>query len=466
MESYDLKPTTKNILATLKNDKIRRREYIIRFIDFLDNLNQNASISLDGDWGSGKTFFIKQIAYILLQTNKFIRRASNNDFELNELKSFLGEKAIQDRVLLPVYYNAWENDNNTDPVLTIIKEIIKAYSSSGKFEGDSNVKEGIKDIIKNLIASFSLEIPIQNSDNTSGSTILNISGVNIANIVDSFDKFKKENLLKQIEEQDSIKNKINELLSTLCIEKGDRFVIFIDELDRCKPTFAVNLLERIKHYFDNEYVIFIFSTNIIELQNTVKKYYGDNFDSFTYLDKFFDYKFSLPSPDIKNYLNFIEAPLSSSYVDEHILYIIEHFNLSMRNINHFLSTYKIVSYSFNNSQEISDEPGLLFCQECIIPILVYLFLFDKAKYISFMQGNEDTFFAELINNKKKDKYAEDFLNLAKNKSSPDPKDIETLKVMYKKLFSKEKYYKFYDNSKYQFPNWIKDKIEKSMSCFF
>ena len=466
MESYDLKPTTENILATLKNDKIRRREYIIRFIDFLDNLNQNASISLDGDWGSGKTFFIKQIAYILLQTNKFIRRVSNNDFELNELKSFLGEKAIQDRVLLPVYYNAWENDNNTDPVLTIIKEIIKAYSSSGKFEGDSNVKEGIKDIIKNLIASFSLEIPIQNSDNTSGSTILNISGENIANIVDSFDKFKKENLLKQIEEQDSIKNKINELLSTLCIEKGDRFVIFIDELDRCKPTFAVNLLERIKHYFDNEYVIFIFSTNIIELQNTVKKYYGDNFDSFTYLDKFFDYKFSLPSPDIKNYLNFIEEHLSSSYVDEHILYIIEHFNLSMRNINHFLSTYKIVSYSFNNSQGISDEPGLLFCQECIIPILVYLFLFDKAKYISFMQGNEDTFFAELINNKKKDKYAEDFLNLAKNKIGPEPKGIETLKVMYKKLFSKEKYYNFYDNSKYQFPNWIKDKIEKSMSCFF
>ena len=204
----------------------------------------------------------------------------------------------------------------------------------------------------------------------------------------------------------------------------------------------------------------------IELQNTVKKYYGDNFDSFTYLDKFFDYKFSLPSPDIKNYLNFIEEPLSSSYVDDHILYIIEHFNLSMRNINHFLSTYKIVSYSFNNSQGISDEPGLLFCQECIIPILVYLFLFDKAKYISFMQGNEDTFFAELINNKKKDKYADDFLNLAKNKSSPDPKDIGTLKVMYKKLFSKEKYYNFYDNSKYQFPNWIKDKIEKSMSCFF
>ena len=199
MESYDLKPTTENILATLKNDKIRRREYIIRFIDFLDNLNQNASISLDGDWGSGKTFFIKQIAYILLQTNKFIKKASNNDIELNELKSFLGEKTIQDRILLPVYYNAWENDNNTDPVLTIIKEIIKAYSSSGKFEGDSNAKEGIKDIIKNLIASFSLEIPIQNSDNTSGSTILNISGENIANIVDSFDKFKKENLLKQFE---------------------------------------------------------------------------------------------------------------------------------------------------------------------------------------------------------------------------------------------------------------------------
>ena len=164
MKNYDLKPTIENVLATLKNDKIRRREYVIRFIDFLDNLNQNASVAIDGDWGSGKTFFIKQIAYILLQTNKFIKKSSNNDNELNELKNFLGEKTIQDRILLPVYYNAWENDNRADPVLSIIKEIIKLYSSSGKFESDSNVKNGIKEILRNIISSINLHIPISNPE--------------------------------------------------------------------------------------------------------------------------------------------------------------------------------------------------------------------------------------------------------------------------------------------------------------
>lgn len=463
MHNYDLKPTKENVFMTLSNDKIHRREYINRFIYFLDNIDSSVSVSIDGDWGSGKTFFIKQIVYILLQTNKFIKNISNQENKIEELKQLLGTQTVQDRTLLPVYYNAWKNDNTIDPVLSLVKEIIKLYSCSGKFNGDVNLKNGIKKICKDIISSIDLHIPIGNN-----TTMIDISGKNLSNIVDSLECFEKHNYLEQIEEQDIIYDKINELFKSLCEEQGDRFIIFVDELDRCKPIFAVNFLERIKHYFDNEYVSFVFSTNIVELQNTIKAVYGNNFDAYTYLDKFFDFKFQLPSVDVKQYLDFINWNISEGYTKQHILFLMEHFSLSMRNINHYLKTYDIVSKAFLGNLDISKNLGIKFCYECIIPILVYLFLFDKERYNNFLLGNEETFFSNLMSCKKSDEYITDFVKLANNYSSSEPKNVGTLKVIYKMIFSKEKYYDFFEKalSKYCFEDDLKRKIEASMSCFF
>ena len=50
------------------------------------------------------------------------------------------------------------------------------------------------------------------------------------------------------------------------VERGNRLIIFIDELDRCKPTFAVHLLEQIKHYIFDDRITFVFSINLEQLQ--------------------------------------------------------------------------------------------------------------------------------------------------------------------------------------------------------
>lgn len=63
-------------------------------------------------------------------------------------------------------------------------------------------------------------------------------------------------------------------------------IIFIDELDRCKPSFAVHLLEQIKHYLYDERIIFVLSVNQEELQYTIKHFYGNEFDASRYLDRF------------------------------------------------------------------------------------------------------------------------------------------------------------------------------------
>ena len=369
MKSYDLKPTKENILATLKNDKICRRTYLINFLKFLDNIDTNATISIDGDWGSGKTFFIKQVIYILLSTNKFINHKEMGTNK-EELESFLGKEIIYDRAYLPVYYNAWKNDNSMDPLLSVVKEVIASYSNSTKFSGNADVKKGIKETIKTIISAVDVHIPLTNNEDPTNKGSIDISGENLSNIIDSLENFKKKNYLEQIEEQDILQQKIIDLFNTLCVEKGDHFVVFIDELDRCKPTFAINLLERIKHYFDNEKITFVFSTNIIELQHTVKKYYGNNFDAENYLDKFFNYRLQLPSVNTKQYIDYIGEIMVPNYVSEQIIFIIQHFKLTMRNINHYFQTYNVVSSLFERQADILNDYGSKFCSDCIIPILV------------------------------------------------------------------------------------------------
>ena len=97
--------------------------------------------------------------------------------------------------------------------------------------------------------------------------------------------------------------KINEFFSAIFKEQGNRLVIFIDELDRCKPDFAVKLLERIKHYFVNPDITFVFSINSMELQHTIKQYYGSEFDACKYLDRFFDLRIVLPDISTEKFLS-------------------------------------------------------------------------------------------------------------------------------------------------------------------
>jgi hypothetical protein len=70
--------------------------------------------------------------------------------------------------------------------------------------------------------------------------------------------------------------------------------IFVDELDRCRPSFAISLLEGIKHLFGVKGVCFVVSTNMAQLSESVKAVYGSGFDGYQYLKRFFEVEFTLP----------------------------------------------------------------------------------------------------------------------------------------------------------------------------
>lgn len=63
--------------------------------------------------------------------------------------------------------------------------------------------------------------------------------------------------------------------------------IFIDELDRCRPSVAIDTLEQVKHLFDLPEIKFIIATDTTQLSHSVKTIYGEGFHGRTYLRRFF-----------------------------------------------------------------------------------------------------------------------------------------------------------------------------------
>ena len=87
MKSIELQPNKENLLRTFELDAIERNVDIYRFINLLNAIEDNCSVALDGAWGSGKTFFVKQTKMILDAYNEFI--GSHDDIENNTIRDTL-----------------------------------------------------------------------------------------------------------------------------------------------------------------------------------------------------------------------------------------------------------------------------------------------------------------------------------------------------------------------------------------
>lgn len=92
------------------------------------------------------------------------------------------------------------------------------------------------------------------------------------------------------------------------------FFVLVDELDRCRPSYAVHLLERIKHLFEVDGVAFVFATNSQQLQHSIAGAYGQGFDGFTYLKRFFDRTYIFSPVSAKKRIEELCATIESKKV--------------------------------------------------------------------------------------------------------------------------------------------------------
>ncbi|MFD1383072.1 P-loop NTPase fold protein [Rhodanobacter aciditrophus] len=271
----------------------KRKKLAERFTQYLITRNTEEHafpVNLNGAWGTGKTFFVE------------------NWKRLVEEKGHIGIKI-----------DAWESDYLDDPLTIIIAEIIDQLSEltrkDGFYEQEKKVvhfatqlKGSIPKILTSLLGKLigdqgSKEL-LELFESIVGSAVnakdyksnLNIGDLGLettrAHIRHKqFTKDFKREVQKLVEfaQPDTPKEKV---------------FIFIDELDRCRPSYAIEMLETVKHLFDIPNFVFIFSTDTKQLQHSIKAIYGQDFDSHEYLSRFFEQRLTLPEPD---YLEFIKA---------------------------------------------------------------------------------------------------------------------------------------------------------------
>ena len=241
MKSLDLTPTNENVYNSLINDSIGRGEFVRQFVKMLNAIEDNCTIALEGNWGSGKTFFVKQVKMVLNAHNPNYQPV--NGFLTEERRKAIKEKysefnaedgSTELKPQLCVYYDAWQNDNDEDPILSLVYSIVKETGPDFSFSKKSTLN--ICSELINLVCDKDI------------SKLINV--------------LKGENALDLIRKTKDEADKVSEFLQSLLPEVGERLIVFVDELDRCKPSYAVKLLEKIKHYFLDEEITFVFSVNI------------------------------------------------------------------------------------------------------------------------------------------------------------------------------------------------------------
>lgn len=110
----------------------------------------------------------------------------------------------------------------------------------------------------------------------------------------------------KIQEFKNYKNKIETIKEKLeDITKHTKIILLIDELDRCKPLFAIKLLESIKHIFNVNNMSFVFALDMAQLSHSVKKVYGNDIDAPGYICRFFDYITKMPNPNTRKYIEYL-----------------------------------------------------------------------------------------------------------------------------------------------------------------
>ncbi|UAA40372.1 hypothetical protein KIH87_08575 [Paraneptunicella aestuarii] len=374
-------------------------------------------LNLNSEWGAGKTYFLKRWANTLREKYPV------------------------------VYIDAWANDFHNEPLYLILGEVITALCDLKKDNEKEKLKKSLTkasiDVVKSVtpviakglvkkLTGTDIDKLFDGSDEEQNSSASPPQSQPTSNETGKNDEAKSPNndispdmsqkateaLLKlHVEQQDSVKTlkaQIKHVLENITSQENSDDIlrqaplfVFVDELDRCRPTFAVEMLEMVKHIFSIPQVIFVIATDTTQLQHSIKALYGSGFDSERYLNRFFNRSFTLNNPDLKAYVATQPAAqtITNRLIDTNALNIVEweeataqqfmacvfeSLALDLRTINQVLERVSGICAHY------PEEEGIL-----IVLLLEAIRAFSQESYDRIVEGR--------IRNSEHDKITELFL---------------------------------------------------------
>lgn len=252
-------------IKSMQEDEFGIQDHVKSLCEFIKNGDTPITIALQGEWGSGKTSFMKMMEHFLCdkdlpQEDRFDSIWINTwDMFLESEYDEAVNKLLLNLILcLEENFEKRQKDKKAEKRWRVMKSYLK--SISGHALEHFNLKNELTD--KLLDAVFS------EKKNTK----------TMQKAIAELDEF----LTEEVEEKD------NEIT-----DKG--FIVFVDDLDRLEPRMAVTLLEALKNLFELQKCVFVIAIDYDVVAQGVARKYGDKRIGNRSLDKdFFDKLIQVP----------------------------------------------------------------------------------------------------------------------------------------------------------------------------
>ena len=328
-----------------QNDLLDRKKPAEVLTQLVDGIDGPCVLTIDAPWGAGKTTFLKM----------WSQHLRNKGFPVVE-------------------FNAWETDYAEDPFVALASELEKGL----KALDDGSFKERIKDTMEAAKKVALRSIPGIIRGLTVG--ILDVQPFIEKEAGNMLAAYADHLLRRYKESEKSVKefqDKLQTMASSLTRATKHPLMVVIDELDRCRPSYAVALIEVAKHLFEADHVVFVLAVNRTQLTHSIKALYGEEFDAAGYLRRFFDIDFILPEPNRKS---FVQEVLNKIKIkNSHILKrVFGSSDLSLRQIEQVFHRLSLVMTSFQNAPDTF---------RIAVEVALVTRTIDPDRYWRFVRGN-------------------------------------------------------------------------------
>ncbi|MBR7717927.1 KAP family P-loop NTPase fold protein [Acinetobacter nosocomialis] len=284
-----------DIQEPFENDLWNRTNLADQLENYISRIKVGATVAIDAEWGAGKSWFVKHWKARLVQ----------KEFKV-------------------IYLNAFTQDYIEDPFLTIAMEIANVLEAEQKDieKIKSTIGDAYRAILPNLpLLIFQLAMTFMGAGKMAkqvAETFENLkddTGAFGEAAAELLNEKLKEHLSAQVDNYENEKKSLEYFktqLTEITKDLEKPLVFIVDELDRCKPEFAIRLIERIKHFFDIPKVVFILAVNKRQLEESINSFYGFT-SSSKYLEKFIDINVLLKN-GIQNELDYTK--IIDSYIEK------------------------------------------------------------------------------------------------------------------------------------------------------
>lgn len=268
LKHHDLEIPKKDPFA---NCKLDRKQYALVLTDIVNTYADGFVLAINNEWGAGKTTFVKM------------------------LKQHLVDEGFE-----TIYFNAWENDFDKNPLVALMSEMAVLAESTETEEVFKSVVEKGAVLMKNVAPAILKAIAKRYVDTDAIIDAIENTTEGVTEIFEDEIKLyanKKKTIVEFRKELEKFVDQAN----------SDKPLVFmIDELDRCRPDYAVELLEQVKHFFSVPGIVFVLSIDKNHLSSSIKGVYGsEQINTEEYLRRFIDLEYSIPYPSIGNYCRYL-----------------------------------------------------------------------------------------------------------------------------------------------------------------